>query len=380
MKKIYSHSILISIIYSFFFILLFAVYNFDISQFAQFSNLTDQNRIPFKINPIDRTGYDGQFYIRLALNPFELNWPHDNLPETNPSYRYSRIGYPLILWIFSFLFKEYIIYLSVLINIIGILFIYFINRLNFEILGIDKKLSIFCAFLPGYYFVISRATCEIYEIVFISLSILFFLRNKLILFSFCVFFSFLIRETAFIFYLIIIFLSFFSNLNIKKQYLFIPFLLYLFWQFCLYIFFGNIPFGTGVNTNFSTPLLGIIEIFNFPRYQNNIFQGITYVTEYIYIFFIIFLCIFSFKSHHYKDFLFLSFIAYLIYFLLLNEVVLGTDWGFMRILLELNYLSTIIILRSKKIKLFLIKISYTAINIFVFLRIFIEQSLKYNFI
>lgn len=66
--------------------------------------------------------------------------------------------------------------------------------------------------------------------------------------------------------------------------------------------------------------------------------------------------------------------------MILNEIVLGTDWGFMRILLELNYFSTILILKSKSLNLKYVILVYGAINIFVFLRIVVEQFLKYNLI
>ncbi len=46
-------------------------------------------------------GYDGQFYYRLALNPF--NWHKTAYGITmDYNYRYTRIGYPVVAWILSF--------------------------------------------------------------------------------------------------------------------------------------------------------------------------------------------------------------------------------------------------------------------------------------
>ena len=46
-------------------------------------------------------GYDGQFYYRLAINP--VNWHHTAYGITmDESYRYTRIGYPLLAWLGSF--------------------------------------------------------------------------------------------------------------------------------------------------------------------------------------------------------------------------------------------------------------------------------------
>lgn len=46
-------------------------------------------------------GYDGQFYYRLALNPF--NWGKTAYGITmDQPYRYTRIGYPFVSWLGSF--------------------------------------------------------------------------------------------------------------------------------------------------------------------------------------------------------------------------------------------------------------------------------------
>lgn len=53
------------------------------------------------IGLVPSAGYDGQFYYRLALNPF--NWQHTAYGITiDQPYRYTRIGYPVITWIVSF--------------------------------------------------------------------------------------------------------------------------------------------------------------------------------------------------------------------------------------------------------------------------------------
>jgi hypothetical protein len=46
-------------------------------------------------------GYDGQFYYRFALNPF--NWNRTAYGITiDHNYRYTRLGYPVVAWILSF--------------------------------------------------------------------------------------------------------------------------------------------------------------------------------------------------------------------------------------------------------------------------------------
>jgi hypothetical protein len=53
-----------------------------------------------RISHVTKAGYDGQFYYRLALNPF--NWHQTAYGITmDHNYRYTRIGYPLVAWILS---------------------------------------------------------------------------------------------------------------------------------------------------------------------------------------------------------------------------------------------------------------------------------------
>lgn len=53
-----------------------------------------------RIQHVSSAGYDGQFYYRFALNPF--NWHATAYGITvDHNYRYTRIGYPLIAWLLS---------------------------------------------------------------------------------------------------------------------------------------------------------------------------------------------------------------------------------------------------------------------------------------
>ena len=53
-----------------------------------------------RISHVTKAGYDGQFYYRLALNPF--NWHQTAYGITmDHNYRYTRLGYPVVAWILS---------------------------------------------------------------------------------------------------------------------------------------------------------------------------------------------------------------------------------------------------------------------------------------
>jgi hypothetical protein len=64
-------------------------------------------------------GYDGQFYYRLALNPF--NWGKTAYGITmDEPYRYTRIGYPLVTWIVSFGQHDLVPVALIVVNLFGV--------------------------------------------------------------------------------------------------------------------------------------------------------------------------------------------------------------------------------------------------------------------
>jgi hypothetical protein len=61
---------------------------------------TIRPQLPHGLPLVPISGYDGQFYYRLALDP--VNWNATAFGITmDQSYRYTRIGYPLVAWLAS---------------------------------------------------------------------------------------------------------------------------------------------------------------------------------------------------------------------------------------------------------------------------------------
>jgi hypothetical protein len=61
---------------------------------------THRAQLPASVPLVPSAGYDGQFFYRLALDPF--NWNKTAFGITmDQSYRYTRIGYPILAWLVS---------------------------------------------------------------------------------------------------------------------------------------------------------------------------------------------------------------------------------------------------------------------------------------
>ncbi len=80
---------------------------------------THRAQLPRGLLLVPSAGYDGQFYYRLALDPF--NWHATAFGITmDQSYRYTRIGYPVLAWIFSLGQHQLVPVVLVVLNLFGV--------------------------------------------------------------------------------------------------------------------------------------------------------------------------------------------------------------------------------------------------------------------
>jgi hypothetical protein len=80
---------------------------------------THRAQLPRGLLLVPSAGYDGQFYYRLALDP--ANWHATAYGITmDQSYRYTRIGYPVLAWIFSLGQHQLVPVVLVVLNLFGV--------------------------------------------------------------------------------------------------------------------------------------------------------------------------------------------------------------------------------------------------------------------
>ena len=80
---------------------------------------THRAQLPRGLLLVPNAGYDGQFYYRLALDPF--NWHKTAFGITmDQSYRYTRIGYPVVVWVSSLGQHRLVPVMLVAVNLLGV--------------------------------------------------------------------------------------------------------------------------------------------------------------------------------------------------------------------------------------------------------------------
>jgi hypothetical protein len=93
------------------------------------------------------TGYDGQFYYRLAINPLNLHQTAYGVSIDSP-YRFMRIGYPILTWLLSFGQTSLVPLMLVVVNAAAIGVIGYIGG-RFAIQG--GRHAAWGLLLPGYF-------------------------------------------------------------------------------------------------------------------------------------------------------------------------------------------------------------------------------------
>ncbi|MGK7956690.1 MAG: AZOBR_p60025 family cell surface glycopolymer formation protein [Crocosphaera sp.] len=203
-------------------------------------------------------GYDGQQFLSLALDPFLQN------PETinsldHPIYRYRRILYPLVSYVFGLGNPSLIPYMMVAINALSIIIIIAITDLYFKSDHVSKFQSLFTLCIPGVWMVLSLGTADLFSSVFLLASFYCYRYEKYQLTALFISLGCLTRET-----LLIVWVTLFLTSLIEKKGKQIQHLLYglippILWT--IYISFLDLPGKVRVKDNFGFPFMGIINKF-----------------------------------------------------------------------------------------------------------------------
>jgi hypothetical protein len=94
---------------------------YDPTYFVVVGNLFyDQSRAPQHLIARSRTGYDGQFYYRLALHPLSNQRTAYGIHIDNPSYRAQRILYPMLVHFLALGRVKWIPWSMILVNYLAI--------------------------------------------------------------------------------------------------------------------------------------------------------------------------------------------------------------------------------------------------------------------
>lgn len=325
---------------------------FNITTLINAGSFFTEKRLENKIIVLkNTTGYDGQFYYRLALDPFTKKETDYGIRLDVPLYRQQRILYPFLTWLVSFHLPEIVPDVLVFLNMFLLGIIAYYGSLYSISLKKSGFWGVAFALYPGFLITLSRDLTEITAIAFL-LAGMTYLRSKHYLASgILLSLAILAKETTLIVPLSVgMVLAFqgFKNMKLKEFIgVVLPIVVYGFWHLWLYFHWlsqGNIDLG--ISNNIGVPFAGIFRFFmSIPLFSSP--MQMAFSLELIFFVIFIFLIVISIYKTRAPLYMVISWLIYLVVCLCLTTSVWVDDYAFMRALSELYILGLIILLSAK---------------------------------
>jgi hypothetical protein len=317
------------------------------------------------------TGYDGQFYYRLALNPFTAKQTDFGIHIDSPAYRHQRIFYPLLVSVLSFNNPGRVPTNLILVNYIALCCIAWLGSAYVKSINIPALWGILFSFYPGFLLSLSRDLTEIVAACFVLATLLSLRKDKPVIATVLLSAAIFTRETA---ALVAISGALIYCLNITKQrnwqkvpwYFFtVPILCFSCWEVFLFFHWGNIPL-VGEAQKIRVPFTGVIRIFSTllpPTKPAETF----YLFELLFIIITLYLAGISLQSSSSDMHIKTTWVLYLILMSLHKQTIWCEDWSFFRLFTEC-YMFSLLLALGTKTRLLL---PYAFFAFLVWLRLFL---------
>jgi hypothetical protein len=117
--------------------------------------------LPAGIHVFPGTGYDGQFYYRQALGPFNTATIAHGI-RLDGDYRLQRLGYPVLAWITAFGQVGPVPYTLVLVNVAGI---FVLSLLGAIIAQASGRHALYGLLFAGYFGLVTTLARDLTEVV-----------------------------------------------------------------------------------------------------------------------------------------------------------------------------------------------------------------------
>jgi len=150
---------------------------------------------PIIVHP-NSDGYDGQFFYRMALSPFQLNPSAFGIRLDAPAYRTQRIFYPLLVWVTTFGHAAFVPVAMYLVNLVGLAAVaWFGTRLTAR-LELPAWIPLVIMLWPGFVVALTHDTAEIVAAAFLLGAVYSYFAKRLFAYAVLGALSTLTRQTT----------------------------------------------------------------------------------------------------------------------------------------------------------------------------------------
>lgn len=208
-------------------------------------------------------GYDGEYYYRLALNPFTTKRSEYGITIDAPSLRMQRIGYPFLAWVLSGGGNPALLsWVLIGLNLVGLGVIAAVSSKLALRAGNPSWLGLLPSFYPGFLFTLLRDTTEIVATAFAALALLFALRRSFWKAAPLWVCAILTRETTLLYSVGFASIAIFNMLKSRRWCpeiipIAIPGAAFCIWQYLLFLRWRVLPLKTDAGKNIGFPFVGI---------------------------------------------------------------------------------------------------------------------------
>ena len=213
-----------------------ATSHWDASAFARAGNTyAHPGQTPKNLKVIDGIGYDGQFYYRLALDPFSGARTKFGITLDQPGRRQQRILYPLLAWIVSGGGRASAVpWALIAINAIGLVMIAWVGTAF-------GRWGFAFALVPGVLVALTHDTGEVVAILLALCFLVLFRRDRFALATAALTAAAFARETTLVFALGLLVAAYMTRRRTYLMCALVPLAAFAAWQIFLGVRWGAPP-------------------------------------------------------------------------------------------------------------------------------------------
>lgn len=141
-------------------------------------------------------GYDGQFFYRLALDPFTRSRVDHGIRLDKPAYRQSRIVYPLVVWGVTLGRADWAPWGLIAVNVVGWVVLGGLAGALAQCIGRHAAWGLLLSLYPGFLLTLARDTGEIVSSALLVGALLAVQRDRIAAASVVLAIAALARETT----------------------------------------------------------------------------------------------------------------------------------------------------------------------------------------
>jgi hypothetical protein len=160
---------------------------------------TDRTAPPGLLVAPNSSGYDGQFYYRIACDPFSMQQVAAGVHFDYPVYRLQRIGYPILVRILSFGNRAAVPWTMIVVNLASLAGIGAAAVLATREFRIPAWSCLALALYPGFLLSVSRDLVEPLEVLLLMIALILLQRRRLALAACVLAVAALTKETSLLF-------------------------------------------------------------------------------------------------------------------------------------------------------------------------------------